>query len=299
MSHARLANADIADMMEKAADLLEAQEANPFRVLAYAEAAATIRAMGDRVTDLLESEGRSALAEIPGIGSRLSRSLEEVVRSGRLPLLDRLLGEVAPGDLFATVPGIGTKLARRIQRRLDIETLEELELAAHDGRLEEVEGFGPRRARLVRDALDAMPDRTVRRRTRWVGQADESDSPSDSPSVALLLEVDTRYRRKAAAGELRTIAPRRFNPQRRAWLPILHDDEDGWSFIVMYSNTARAHELDKTDDWVVVVYERDGKERRCTVVTETRGAFSGKRVVRGREEESARFYRRRNRLREG
>lgn len=60
---------------------------------------------------------------------------------------DRLEGEVAPEDLFTTVPGIGDELARRIHDALEIETLEELELAAHDGRLQTVDGFGPRRRR--------------------------------------------------------------------------------------------------------------------------------------------------------
>ena len=53
----------------------------------------------------------------------------------------------------------------------------------------------------------------------------------------------------------------------------------------MYSNTARAHALGKTDDWVVVYAERDGHEERATVVTETRGPLAGRRVVRGRERE--------------
>jgi hypothetical protein len=56
----------------------------------------------------------------------------------------------------------------------------------------------------------------------------------------------------------------------------------------MFSNTATAHRLDRTADWVVVYYERDGDEGQCTVVTETRGPLAGRRVVRGRESESGR-----------
>lgn len=61
----------------------------------------------------------------------------------------------------------------------------------------------------------------------------------------------------------------------------------------MFSNTARAHRLGKTRDWVIVVSERDGDEHQHTVVTEYRGALAGRRVVRGRETESADYYRRR------
>ncbi len=53
----------------------------------------------------------------------------------------------------------------------------------------------------------------------------------------------------------------------------------------LFSNTARAHELGRTGDWVVLFYERNGDSGQCTVVTETRGPLAGRRVVRGRESE--------------
>jgi hypothetical protein len=107
-----------------------------------------------------------------------------------------------------------------------------------------------------------------------------------APEVATLLDVDYEYRKKAAAGSLRTIAPKRFNPSGEAWLPVLHAQRGAWHFTALYSNTARAHELGRTRDWVVIYYyDGDHIEGQCTVVTESRGALAGKRVVRGREEE--------------
>lgn len=54
----------------------------------------------------------------------------------------------------------------------------------------------------------------------------------------------------------------------------------------MYSNTAHAHDLGKTHDWVVLYHHKDFEpEGQCTVVTETRGPMAGHRVVRGRETE--------------
>jgi len=92
--------------------------------------------------------------------------------------------------------------------------------------------------------------------------------------------------RKAADGSLRTIAPKRFNPSGEAWLPVPHAQRGEWHFTALYSNTARAHELGRTRDWVVIYYyDGDHVEGQCTVVTESRGALAGKRVVRGREEE--------------
>jgi hypothetical protein len=61
-------------------------------------------------------------------------------------------------------------------------------------------------------------------------------------------------------------------------------------FTVMFSNTAKAHELGKTNDWVVVYFSKGKGENQCTVVTESRGALKGKRVIRGREEECRKYY---------
>jgi hypothetical protein len=114
---------------------------------------------------------------------------------------------------------------------------------------------------------------------------------ASAPGVALLLEIDEEYRDKAATGKLRTIAPRRFNPRSEAWLPVLHAERGGWHFTALFSNTARAHELGRTRDWVVIYYSGgDHAESQCTVVTETRGALEGRRVVRGREAECRAHY---------
>jgi hypothetical protein len=106
-----------------------------------------------------------------------------------------------------------------------------------------------------------------------------------------LLAVDRAYRERSAAGRLPTIAPRRFNPNAEAWLPVLHMDADGWHFTALYSNTAQAHRLGRTRDWVVVYfYDKSHVEGQHTIVTESRGALRGKRVVRGREEECRAHY---------
>jgi len=111
------------------------------------------------------------------------------------------------------------------------------------------------------------------------------------PAVEILLDVDREYREKADAGLLPKIAPRRFNPEREAWLPVLHTRYGPWRFTALFSNTELAHEVHRTRDWVVIFFsDEDGDEGQVTVVTEGRGALSGSRVVRGREPECARHY---------
>jgi hypothetical protein len=289
----RADNDDIADVLERVGALLAVQGASSFRVRAYHHGARTVRELGESVAEMAEREGPRALEQLPGIGASLASAIGEFVHTGRLGMLERLEGQVSPEDLFCTVPGIGEDLAHRIHAELGIETLEDLELAAHDGRLEGVAGFGPRRVRGVRDALGGILSRSARRRARRIHELEgrgEKAGSTHRPQVETLLAVDDEYRRRAEHGELRKIVPRRFNPERQAWLPVLHTERDGWTLSALFSNTARAHELGRTRDWVILYYEHDGDEGQCTVVTETHGPLEGRRVVRGRESECARHY---------
>jgi hypothetical protein len=290
-------NSDIADALDRIADLLEAQGANAFRVGAYRRAARRVADQDQPVADLVVAERGGKLEDLPDIGKRIAGAIREFVRTGRIGLLDRLEGEIAPEDLMQTVPNIGNELASRIHDRLGIENLEELELAAHAGELESVPGIGPRRAEAITNSVGALLKRAGRRRGRRIrhtatGGSTESDKTRSGPvpEVGQILELDAEYRHKAEAGRLKTIAPRRFNPEGRAWLPIMHTDQSGWHFTALYSNTARAHDLDKVKDWVVIYYDRDGTEGQCTVVTESGGPLEGRRVIRGREKECREFY---------
>jgi len=276
-------NRAIAERLRQAAELLEAKGENPFRVRAYRDAAQVLERLERDVADILEREGVGGLQRLPKIGPGIAAAVAEMVRTGRWSQLERLKAEVDPVALLASIPGLGPELARRIHGTLGISTLEELEAAAWDGRLEQVEGIGPRRAAAIRAVLAELLSRARPWRRR---------PPVEEPDVATLLELDEEYRRKAGAGLLPKIAPRRFNPTGEAWLPVMHAKQAPWHFTVLYSNTARAHELGKTRDWVVIYFYRDDRaeEGQRTVVTETRGPLAGKRVVRGREDECMRHY---------
>jgi hypothetical protein len=278
----------VADLLERVADLLAAQDASAFRVHAYQHAAHELRRLAEPVRGVLAARGLAGLQELPGIGPSIAAAIAEYLETGHIRLLRRLEGQAAPEDLFATLPGVGHELAHRIHHELGVETLEELELAAHDGRLATVPGFGKRRVDALRDLLATRLSRNAQRRARRIDEASQSSgAPAEAsgPPVSSLLAIDAEYRRLAAQGSLRTIAPRRFNPLHRAWLPIWHTERDGWHVTALFSNTALAHQLGATHDWVVIHCEREGHEEQYTVVTERRGPLAGQRVVRGRESE--------------
>ena len=281
--HQPLSNEQLAAVLEEVADLLEAQGANPFRVRAYREGAQTLRHLKTPARQILADEGMAGLIKLPHIGRSLSHAIHHLVWSHRLPLLERLRGEHIPERLFATVPNIGKALARRIHDDLGIETLAELEAAANDGKLAQVPGIGSKRLQAVRESLAG---RFRAQRARPIAAQEEAEQVP----VEELLDVDEEYRRLAAKGELPRIAPRRFNPTREAWLPILHTQRGARHYTALFSNTAHAHELGATHDWVVIYRDDDNDHGRWTVITSQYGRLRGYRIVRGREQECAKYY---------
>jgi hypothetical protein len=270
-------NRAVAAKLEEYASLLEQQQANSFRVKAYEHAAQVIAGLERPVGEILATEGQAGLTALPGIGVAIAGAVTQLADTGRWPQLERLRGTLEPEALFRSLPGVGPQLARGLAEDMHLDTLEALESAASDGSLDQAKGWGRKRVAMVRAAT---AERLGRARLRARGE------PSSRPGVDLILDVDREYRRKAAAGELRRIAPKRFNPTHEAWLPILHAERGPWSFTALFSNTAKAHELDRTRDWVVIYHHTDAApEGQCTVVTETHGPMAGLRVVRGREAE--------------
>ncbi|GAA4472928.1 helix-hairpin-helix domain-containing protein [Novipirellula rosea] len=297
-------NQAIAELLDEIANLLAEQGAGEFRVRAYQNASKTLHSLATPVRNIMLHEGVMGLIDLPTIGHSIANLIEQYLRLGRIPLLDRLRGDETAERLFATLPSIGPELAHRIHEELEIETLLELWAAAKDGRLEKVPGMGRKRIRAIRESLadrlrhraPAGPSALAADMTRsepavydhTVSGARESDH---EVSVAELLDVDEEYRRLASQGKLTKIAPRHFNPGAVAWLPILHCQRSDRHYTAMYSNTARAHQLNTTKDWVILYRDDPKSHDRWTVITSQFGKLRGCRIVRGREEECWRHYR--------
>lgn len=173
---------------------------------AYRHAADAIESLDADLRSVAEAGGHAALEAIPGVGPSIAGAVAEMLSTGRWGFLERLKGAADPEALFCSVPGIGPALAHAIQKALHLDSLEALEAAAHDGRLQQVPGFGARRVTMVRSALAELLAR-VRPPPLRV---------SDEPNVGVLLDVDREYREKAASGALRKIAPK---PPTRAAKP--------------------------------------------------------------------------------
>ena len=279
-------NAGIAQWLREMAVLLDAQNGNIYRAAAYRKAADTVAQLDRSVRDIFEEAGISGLDALPGVGPRIAAAIGEILATGRWGQLQHLRGEADPAALLRTIPGVGPELAHRLHEGLGVETLEALEVAAHDGRLERLPYIGARRAASIRAALTQMLDRR-----RALNRRLPVTLAQHEPSVEWLLDIDREYRAGAQAGQLSKIAPRRFNPKGEAWLPVLHTQRGDWHFTALFSNTARAHDLGRVRDWVVIYGEdKEHGERQYTVVTAAHGPLAGRRAVRGREADCRDWY---------
>lgn len=90
-----MTNRDIAAAFDEVADLLEFQNANPFRVRAYRNAA---RKIGDYAEPLAAfvTSGRD-LTEIDGIGKDLAEKIAEFAKTNKLAMLEELRSQIPPG----------------------------------------------------------------------------------------------------------------------------------------------------------------------------------------------------------
>jgi len=147
-------NADIARVFEEIADLLEIDNANPFRVRAYRNAARQVEGMGVPVADMV-TKGED-LTELPGIGDDLAAKIKEMVETGKCQSLEKLRKKTPPTVTeLLKIPGLGPKRVRALYHELDVQTLEQLARAAHDGRIRELPGFGAKTEQTILDAISA------------------------------------------------------------------------------------------------------------------------------------------------
>lgn len=154
-------NADIAVIFEEIADLLEIQNANPFRIRAYRNAARVIGELPNEVSHLLE-KGMD-LTQLPGIGDDLAGKIKEIVTAGHCNLLDRLHTELPSAITeLLKLPGLGPKRVKALYHDLDVQTLEQLHRAARDGRIRALPGFGEKIENNILQAIEVHANQAQR-----------------------------------------------------------------------------------------------------------------------------------------
>ncbi|MFB6159180.1 MAG: DNA polymerase/3'-5' exonuclease PolX [Candidatus Nanohalobium sp.] len=132
-------NKEVADMFYEVADLLEMKDVE-WKPRAYRRAARSIESLSEPIEDVYK---RGELQEIDGVGEAIAGKVQEFLETGELEYYEELKQEL-PVDIEAlsSVEGVGPKTARKLYNELGVKTLEQLEEAAENGEIAELEGFG-------------------------------------------------------------------------------------------------------------------------------------------------------------
>lgn len=146
-------NSEIAEMFHEVADLLEIEDANPFRVRAYRNAARTIEGYAKRIYKMIDDG--DDLKEISGIGEDLAEKIKEVVDTGNLRFLEDLRART-PHSLIELlkISGLGPKRVQQLYQELNITNLQELQDALKSGKVSELDGFGNKTVENILEAIE-------------------------------------------------------------------------------------------------------------------------------------------------
>ncbi|MBN8626861.1 MAG: DNA polymerase/3'-5' exonuclease PolX [Planctomycetes bacterium] len=197
-------NAEIADIFDQVADLLEFQNANAFRVRAYRNAARTITNLTEPLAGIAADANRK-LTDIDGIGADLATKIKQLVETGSMPMLTELQAQV-PASVLALVrvAGLGPKKAAALHKELGINSLDELRQACVDQKVRALKGFGAKTEATILAGLDLAS--TSQDRMLWA-EADEIVAAvraylAECPGVEQLEAAGSYRRGKETVGDL-------------------------------------------------------------------------------------------------
>jgi len=188
-------NPDIARLFDEVADLLEIQDANPFRVRAYRNAARTIRDFPEPIADLVRA-GTKDLTDIAGIGDDLAEKITDIVTTGELPLRRQLASKLPAGLLdLLRIPGLGPKRVKLLYKKLKVKSAADLAAALDKGRVQKLKGFGPKMEEKMRAGIGQAQ---VGERRMLLNEAE-----TQATAVVAYLEAGGGIRQMEVAGSYR------------------------------------------------------------------------------------------------
>ncbi|HYV23480.1 MAG TPA: helix-hairpin-helix domain-containing protein, partial [Candidatus Bathyarchaeia archaeon] len=186
-------NDAIAKVLDEIGDLIELKGENVFRAVTYRAAARSIRDLREPLTKLVEER---RLKEIPKVGTSVGEAIEQIVATGRSKRHEELQAAVPPGLLtLLRVPGVGPATARTIYDHLKITTIEELEEAAKEHRLQQLPKIQAKTEENILRSIAALKQRT--------GRSLLHEARAAATTMVDYLRAETGVAQVAIAGSLR------------------------------------------------------------------------------------------------
>lgn len=154
-------NTDIAEIFDEMADYLEIVGDNPFKIRAYRNGSHTIRGLAAELQDMVAQ--KENLTDLPGIGKELAAKIIEILETGSIRALKKLQERV-PGDIIQILklPNLGPKRVGVLYHDLNIQNLEQLKLAAQEGRIQSLPGFGKKTEEQILQAVKTYAEKEQR-----------------------------------------------------------------------------------------------------------------------------------------
>jgi DNA polymerase (family 10) len=211
-------NTEIADALDQVADLLELEQANPFRIRAYRNAARVVRGLGAEVSALL-ARGED-LPEIRGIGKDLAGKIRELAKTAHLPLLDELRDHVPSIALdLLRLPNLGPKRVKLLCDKLDIHSIEQLHRALLDGRVRALPGFGAGSEKKLLQAIEERGQAPARFKIAAVEGIVEPllDYLRQGPGVGKAAVAGSYRRAQETVGDIDIVATAAKGPPVTSW----------------------------------------------------------------------------------
>ena len=147
-----MTNTEIAERFGTIVSLLQMKGEKSFTVRAYQRAERTIERFPQDM-DAMVAEGED-LTKIPGVGKAISDKITELVTTGNMSYLERLKAEFPDGVLdLIEIPGLGPKTVVRLWKELDVTSVDALEAAVEDGRVESLPRMGKKSAENIGRAI--------------------------------------------------------------------------------------------------------------------------------------------------
>jgi len=138
-----ITNRQIAEALSSIAALLESQNANPYRIQAYRNAARGVLELHESAAEIIR---RGERLPVPGLGRRLQFRIAEFVHTGSMTFYNDLFMQSLPPAVrsLMAIEHVGPRTAIRLYEELGIQTPEQLWWAAHQQRIRTLRGFGVR-----------------------------------------------------------------------------------------------------------------------------------------------------------
>jgi len=137
-------NRDIARILSEISEYLDMKDV-PFKPRAYSKAADTVRDLEEDLSQIYKKEGIKGLNAISGVGASIAEKIEELIKTGKLKYYEELKKDTPVKlDELTRVEGLGPKKIKKLHEELGIRNLKDLEKAAKEHKIRDLEDFGPK-----------------------------------------------------------------------------------------------------------------------------------------------------------